>query len=482
MAVPFGPWRPDLGETEPGIVLTADNVLIQKNGYGPRKSFAAAPGAVALTAPPRGAVSVVLDDGGYTAFIATADDLYEMDAGYDFDSLGATLTVASDDDVSFLHFGDFLLLSDTATGMQAYNVETPAGVGAVSGAPAARVIFHCANTVVALGDGTDLKVIRNSAYNDHTKWKGGGADYQPLEDGEDLSGGCDLSNGRGLVLQRNAVRLMTFGAAGGGAQYALTKLSDGVGCVHPRSLISWNGMAAWRHTNGFYMSDGARPVSISSEKMEDWFQSIREPGSDSKIYGSVDPVQEMFWWRFKSTSDGSDTVFTRLLGFNYRLMEWVTATETTAALFRMATPGYSLEDLDTFGTLETLPYSLDSRFWSGGAPNLAALNGDLKFGFFDGANAAARVESASVGGQVSRLYTWATPVTDAENATVRLGVKDRLADAIAFKPAVAMTASGRCPIRGRGKYARFRVDIPAGEEWDYLRGVSDEVAPSGGPK
>src|SRR5690606_21057176 len=162
--------------------------------------------------------------------------------------------------------------------------------------------------------------------------------------------------------------------------------------------------------------------------------------------------------------------------------EFVEVDEGTTGLFKMSSPAMTLEELDAFGSLDNLPYSLDSAAWKGGRPRLAAMNGDYEFGFFDGDTLAATVDTATLTDNASMLISWAAPTTDAEDVTITLGVKDRLADAITWKDPASMTASGRVPLRGRGKALVLRTSIPAGTNWSYLRGIDGVVITKGGAR
>jgi hypothetical protein len=148
----------------------------------------------------------------------------------------------------------------------------------------------------------------------------------------------------------------------------------------------------------------------------------------------------------------------------------------------MASPGYTLEGLDAVATLDALPYSLDSRVWYGGEPRLAGLNGDLKFGFFDGTNLAATCETATQMFPERMRFQSVRPITDAQNATVQIGTKAALYSSLTYSTAASIQPSGRVPVRAAGKNARFRINIAAGESWNYIRGIDDLEAVGDGAR
>jgi hypothetical protein len=190
----------------------------------------------------------------------------------------------------------------------------------------------------------------------------------------------------------------------------------------------------------------------------------------------------MIWWRYPTNDTVSDTVFDDLIGFSWQYGRWVTASVSTAYLSRIATPGYTLDDMDSFGALDSLDMQLDSRFWSGGQPVFAALDADYKFATFTGTNQAAQITGATVNSPVTQLIGWGTPIDDAPNSTIELGVRDKLSDSITYKTAASKVRNGAVPLRGRGLNINFRWNNAAGEDWSYVKGVDHVRTAAGGPK
>lgn len=476
----FLPFRPDAGEL---LSSEVSDVFMTTGGYGPRPALQAAPGAVALADAPRGAFGAFLPDGTFKGFVATDDDVYTIDADYDFTSLSASLTVPPDDDQAFAQFGVYMLTSNTADGLKAYNMDTPAGLGAVSGAPKARVLFTANNQVIALGNGSSLlNRLSVSAFGDHTKWSGVGASKQDMNDGGAFTGGGDLGNGVAVIAQLRALRKMTFGNAGGGALFRLDRLADDVGCVHPRAQATYNGVFYCLHTDGFWATNGGAPINIGAGKVNKWF--LARCTDLTKVYASVDPKNTIIRWRYAAAGDGSTaTVFNSYLDYNWVTNEFIPGTEPTSAIFRMGTPGYVLDTLDTFGQLDDWSqYPLGSSFFQGGNFRLAGLDSSFKFGFFDGVNAAASLETATEGDGKSYLYTWCEPLTDDPDATVQLAVKERMSDSLIYKPGVSIATSGRAGIRGRGRYGRLRLNHAAGASWSKDTGIEGIMKSAGGPR
>ena len=474
--ISFPPFRPDAGEL---VSSEISNVFATAGGYGPRPTLQAAPGAVALPGAPRGAFGGFLPDGTFKGFAATATDVYSIDADYDFTSIEGSQTVPSGEDQAFAQFGIYMVTSNTTDGLKDYNMDTPSGVNAVTGAPAARYMFPANNQLVALGDGPNaLNKLSVSGFGDHTKWTSQGADAQEL-DGGAFTGGGDIGNGVAILLQNRAVRKMTFTNAGGGALFRLDRLADDVGCVHPRAQAVHNGTCYFVHTDGFWLTNGGPPVNVGAGKVNQWFLA-RCPDL-TKVSASVDPKNTIVRWRYPASGDGSsDTVYNSYLDYNWVANEFIPGTEPASAIFRMGAPAQTLDTLDTFGELDDWSqYPLGSAVWQGGNFRLAGLDADYKFGFFDGPNAAATTETATQTDGRSYLVNRLRLLSDDANATVQLGVKDDLAASITWK-AAASKFGQRYPVRGRGIYQRYRVNHAAGATWTNDTAITDIEAAAGG--
>jgi hypothetical protein len=478
----FLAFRPDAGEL---LSSEISNVLMTAGGYGPRPTLTAAPGADALAAAPRGAFGGFLPNGTFKGFVATASEIYTLDADYGYTALSASLSVPTDEDEVIGQFGIYMLATNTSDGMQAYNMDTPAGIAAVSGAPDARYLFTANNQVIALGDGSSaLNDLNISAFGNHTDWSGAGSDGQTVTTGGAFTGGGDLGGGAAILLQLRSVKVMRFGDSGGGALFRLNTLADDVGCVHPRSQVTYNGVCYFLHTDGFYAANGnGPPVNIGANKVNKWF--LARCADLTKASASVDPKNTVIRWRYPASGDGSTaTVYNSILDYNWVTGEFIPGTEATSAIFRMGTPGYNIGTISSaFGALSNWSqYPLGSAFWQGGNFRLAGLDSSYKFGFFEGSNAAAYEETATLGDGTSYLFNFCEPLTDDTSATVTLSVKNSLSASLDPQDASSIQTSGRAPLRGRGKYYRLKLNHAAGADWTKASSIEGIDKRAGGPR
>lgn len=477
MAYPFGPYRPDVGGPNSGFAKQADSVLPQAAGsggigYGPFPQLVTVAGATALSGAPRGNISLVKQDGTWAVFYGTVSTIEQLSASYGFTSISTGHACTSGDDWSFLHFGSYLLNTNTTDGFRAYNVETPAGNNTVSGAPDARSLFSCNNVVFALDCDGNNRRLQSSGIGDHTAWSSKGANGKTFEDGGALICGVDLKNGAAVVFQDSAMRLIQFGGAPGGSLYTITKIADGRGTVGERSVVSFDGMIFYLASDGFYKFTLGGNEPIGAEKVNRWFLSQVAVADLPSVQGAIDPKNKIVAWRYSAT---------KLLCYDWQLQEWFTVTASTSSLSRIATPGYTIDDIDSFGVLDAITVPFDDRFWQGGQPVFAALDANYKFATFSGTPMAATLETCVFDSPTHDLINFIVGEDDNSGGTLQVGVSDVLSTSPTFDTAVSRgSRTGRFAVRARGSSMAFRRNMSAGDTWTFANGVKfPEVAKGG---
>lgn len=488
MDIPFGPFAPDAGDPAPGICLVADGVLPQQLGYGPMQGLSVPSSAVALGGAPRGLYSPVKADGTWLVFGFEADSLNQMSATGTWSEIEGSLNCPDGYNFSATPFGAYFLYTNTTDGLRAYNIESGGSPAAVDDAGDPEFIFTATSSqVVALNckndAGTrDNRLMRVCAFNDHTNWASRGAGQQSFESGGAVICGAPLTQTSAAVFQERAIRLIEFGQFTGNAYFRTNLVSDGLGSVGAKSMVPFNGAIYWLATDGFCrLSPGGGIERIGAGRVDNWFLSRIDQSKMNLVEGAVDPFNKMIWWRWQATGD-TDIVFSRMLGYSWQWDRWVTATVTTTALTRLATPGYKLGDLTTlYGTLDAVPGVLGSRLFQGGQPVFAALNGDYKIAYFSGSNLAATLTTSRQINPVTGMLQWATPHTDAD-ATIELGTADTPQDDVSWKTAASIGRAGRVPLRGRGMNIAFRTKVAAAADWTYAHGLDAIKGSVGGPK
>lgn len=458
--LPFGPYRPDVAETNPGVSRYAVNVSMRKDAQGvsyhPRKSLQVATSATALPAEPKGGIAVITQSGSFKGYFGTATTLQALDADFGFTEIGNTYSLTSGHTWGFCQYGDHLIATNTTDGMLEYDIELGGSVTAIADAPSARFVFFWAEMVIALDCDGNNRMMRNSAPGSYTNWTTRGAQKSPFADGEALMGGGVLNQGQAVVIQRAGTHILTV--TGTDRIFRRDKVSE-VGALNPECIVQAPGSV--------YFWDASGPQRVTAQGVEAIGEgriarTYAEIVDQATLSGAYDPERRQVAWRIDAMN---------LIVYDIATGEFIPVEDDTSAIVKMANAALTLEDLDDFGTLDSLPYSLDSAAWQGGKPRLGALDADYKFGFFDGESLEAVIDTSTLTDRVSMLVSWCEPVTDAVDVTISLGVRDRLADTVTWKDPASLVASGRVPLRGRGKAITLRATIPAGATWSYIRGV-----------
>jgi hypothetical protein len=485
MQFPYGILAPDQTELAPGLMLQADGVQPLRDGYGPYPSITTAETAEALPGPPRGLFSYQTADGTWAVVAATASTVEKMNADFTWDSIDTGLTGAASDDMCFARFGTKLLYSNIGDGMRAYDVEAGGAASAVAAAKDPRWFWECGNILFGAdcldnAGNRDNRLIRSSAFSDHTNWTTKGADYQPLESGGALIWGGKLSDTTALVLQQRAVRLIQVGNVGN-ALWGIQSISEEFGSVGAKSCVSFDGTVWWWATDGlrkFTRGGGIeRPLA---GKMDKWFLDRVDQSDMSLIQGSIDPFRKNVMWRWKRSDNASSVVFEDIIGYNWEHNKPFTLTLQTSYLGFAAQTALTWDSYT--GVWDDADLEWDNRLLQGGQPLFGALGADYKFGYFAGPSLAATLETAINPSPISTLIGRGRPEDDSDDGTLELGVRNALNDATTWKTGVAKQTSGRVPLRGRGKYVAFRRNITAASTWTTAKGIDHIEAAGGGAR
>ena len=156
-------------------------------------------------------------------------------------------------------------------------------------------------------------------------------------------------------------------------------------------------VAYYLGSDGFYAFDGVGSNPIGAQKIDRTFFADLDQTHLRDVMGTWDPQRKLILWLYHGTANSG--LFNRLLIFNWELGRWslvdLTATpvewlESTS----YSTAGYTLDQLDPFGTVDQLKFSLDSRVWTSGNPMLGWFDGNHVQNFATGPSLPATIETS----------------------------------------------------------------------------------------
>jgi len=254
--------------------------------------------------------------------------------------------------------------------------------------------------------------------------------------------------------------------------FQFDNIARNIGCLTSNSIAQYGANTFFLSDDGFYMCDGQAVKAIGTEKIDRFFFDDIELAKLDKMSAAIDPVKNLVIWNYINQSNLS-----KQLIYNWQLNKWSYADLDVDYINSVYTPSSTLEGLDIFGSLDSLPASLDSRTWVGGALLFAGVK-DAKVVTFTGDRKAASLITGDIGLQGAQsVATLAKPLIDNGSAAVGIASRINLNNTLTFSSNVAADAEGRVGLRSAGRYHRVRV-APSGN-WTSALAVDVDLAPQG---
>lgn len=497
MIVPIAEYAPDMPDIPSVASDTVLNVLpATPTSYGPCPSLQAF--SSALTARCQGAIEMADTSGNVRVFAGDATKLYRSTTGASFpDVSGGTYTIANDQQWSFTTFGQRIVATNYNDGPQSYVEGTSSAFASLISTGMttlkARFVATVKDWVVFLNttDGTygaQPQRVWWSAINDPTNFPTPGtqtaanllSDFQdnagPHGRGMGLVGDLGTANA-GIFYERAVYRMIYSGLPD---IFDFAPAEGARGCLASGSIVQQGPIAFYFGEDGVYAFDGSSSRAIGKNKIDRTLLADLDFNHLDRISGAVDPKRGLIVWAYPGAGN-SNGVANRLL-FYSPFLDRFTITDVGAInaeiLIRGAAFGKTLEQLDSFGTIDSLLYSLDSSVWTGGVSVLAGFDSSHKFGYFDGSNLAATVDTSDfepVPGRQCKVNL-VRPLVDVSSATMATAPRDKIADSLSFSTDQPLTRSGYSATRARGRYHRFRIKVPAAATWNHISGVDVQEA------
>lgn len=497
--IPFGEWVPDQSDfhredqrrsSEASGVYPSTDL-----SYGPFPTFSTV-SSNALTARCQGAWSGRDKNGDVWAFAGDATKLYRRSgaAWSDVSKVATTYGIATDEFWQFVRIGDRLIALNIADYPQLFTLSSSTtfdNLGTTTWMPKARYGAQIGDHLM-LANIHDVSAVALGLAPTRLWWseKGNCTSFpEPATStaaaaqsgySAELPGGwiqgitSAVGGAAGAVFSDDAIHRIVV--TGPPAVFDFDLIEGARGCWAPGSICNYGPGAFYLAEDGFYVFNGSNSVPIGARRVDRWFLDQIDATYRHRINAVADPVRKLVIVSFPGDGSSSGTP-NLLLIWNWESNRWSHASATVETIFNDHSTGYTLEDLDAFGTLETLPYSLDSRAWAGGAAQLGAFGTDHKSGTFSGTNQAASLITQDFDAKGRRIFVSGfRPIVDGGTITGTIGYREEQDDAITYGTLAARGADGICRVRAEGRYVRARVDIAAGGTWTHAIGVQTNDA------
>lgn len=393
--------------------------------------------------------------------------------------------IASTAQWQFVQFNNFVIAVHVNVPPQVFDLRTDSAFTALGGSPPQAAYISVVNRFVVLSglSTTDgVYTVRWSGLNATTTWTSGvnQSDSQVLPDGGIVRG---VTGGdSGLVFQDSAIRRLTY-APGSPYIFGIDRIATDDGLFAPYSLISAADRVFYLSPQGFKMLlPGGYPTPIGKEKVDRTVLAEIDSSNLQLMLGASDPTHTRVFWAYKTRSS-SASAFDRIIVYDWMLERWAIVRASGEFITSLATPGLTLEGLDTaYGTnIDTIALgSLDDISISSQV-RLAGVDTTHKMGFFSGGSLEAIMETSEHGGDGRRIYVRGyRPVTDATSIFGSVSQRENLQAAPTYTSESQVNGIGKIDTRVSTRYARGKVRIPAGEIWTYASGLEPDVKLEGG--
>lgn len=404
MLVEFGEWMPDLPPlNNPGCVL-AQGCIPMGRGYEPFPT-ASIYSTNTMDARAQGAFSCRDADGTVFNFSGNASKLYRnTSAAFSNISKAGGYTTGTDERWSFTQFGRRVIATNFTDNVQSYVMGTSSAFADLAGSPPrARYCTTLKDFVVLANTADSPARVQWSALSDATSWTvsaATGADYQDL----DTSKGWirQIVGGEyGVVFQERAITRMTF--VGAPLWFQFDEVESERGTQAPGSVVKVGNTIFYLGTDlRFYAFNGTSSVPIGSNRVDKTFAAAVDTTYIHKVSACRDPRKPIVYWAFPGPGSSAGAC-NYIYAYNYQTDRWASVflDEPVASygevdlLHLQFAEGYTLDGLDTVNSsIDALPYSLDSAYWTGGQISLAAFTPGIVYQVvFDSAAYIARFTS-----------------------------------------------------------------------------------------
>lgn len=470
-------WMPDAAALGNPGALIADNVLPAPTGFRPLRSLA--PATDATDDRPRGALSVVDDDGTTYSYAGDETKLYRLAGSSWTDASGATYTTGAQERWEFVRWRDQVLATNFSDVPQTIDI-AGSTFSALTSAFKARHLAVVRDYAVAANtwdatDGNIIDRVRWSAFNDPADWTVSsvtGSDVRDLKVGGAIQ--RVLGGEYGVIVSERSVFRMTF--TGAPTYFQIEEVLPGFGAVSPGAVAQHGDRVFFLSENGFVMlTDGATPSFIGSGRVDRTVLQDLDFSNADRMSAAVDAKGSRVIWSYPGS--GTSGRPNRLVIYDWVLDRWSSGTVDLELLWRPAGISVTLEGVDSYDdNLDTLDISLDDDFWKGDSPRIGAFGADFKLSFFSGATLPAQLVTREVepnAGQRTSL-TAIRALVDGGSVSVRVGSRSSMASAVTYTSASTPRDTGRIPVRVSGRYLRTEMNLSG--DWTDALGVQLDQA------
>lgn len=477
---PWGPFVPDAPDYEsPGLGSGSSNAIPlddDQRSYGPLPSLSDI--SAAISGEVVGASSATDVDGASSTFAGTASALFRLStATFNDVSKAGGYTLSAQETWDFAVFGDFVIAAgDLGEPVQLFDLSGGSLFEDLSStAPNARKVATVRDFVV-LGNvfysdlGSRPDMVAWSAIGDPQTWPTPGSDTaasvqsgrQPLPDSgavQSIQGG--IGGADACVFCEDRIWRMQY--EGAPTVFRFDAVERARGAFAAGSVAAVGSVAYYLARDGFYAFDGANSTPIGAGKWDRFVLDDLDTANKDRITAAVDRTRKLIYWAYPGAGNTNGRP-NKVLIYNYAINEAFPANLDLMLIGSFKSAGFTLEDLDQFGTVDSINVSFDSPVWAGGANFVGAITSDGKLAEFSGPHLEATFQSNQFGGE--RAYvSGVRPFINSTGVTVQLRHKSTFEAGTIGTSFIAPAADSYAPFRVASRYFSVKAKVAAGSDW-----------------
>jgi hypothetical protein len=406
------------------------------------------------------------------------------------ESAGASVTIrriyttGSDENWEFAKWGNKVIATNFSDPVQVASIGAGGRFADLAGSPPkARHIAVCRDFVMLgnVNDGTAYPYrLHWSAIGSEIGWTPGTnlSDYQDLYNGgaiQKILGGEYAT----VFCEKSIYRLSYEGLP---VIFRVDEIEPGRGTPAPNSVVQLGNAAFYLGLDDFYYFDGIKSSPIGVGRIAKTFYADLDQSYMNRIVGAVDVINSIVFWSYPGEGNVSGLA-NKIIAYNYAANKWAGPINAQLEwLFSGLSEGVTLDGLvSLYGSLDDIPISLDSRYWSGGSTILSAFDSTHKLAAFTGDSMTATIETGEYAlnpGQRSLVFG-VRPLFDGNgSATAQVGSRNIENDSVTWSAAQSPNSQNNyCNFRANARYHRFRVIVDDG--FTHLFGVDVKSATVG---
>lgn len=502
-----GPWLPDLPAlNNPGLVVAKGLLPMSRDSYACMPGFARRSNK--LGEKMLGFFATKDRNGNPYNFCASSTRILEI-VGQD--SLWVDISPTKpllgnlDSFWSIVTYGERVIFSNGVDPIQSLTINFDRRTKPLSSDPDAPLALYLAvvrDWLVAanLRDATGSSFpqrIQWSAIDNPTRWPPPGSDDAIAEqsDFQDLigNGGAiqgivgNLGTADAAILMERAIYRMTY--VGPPAIFSFHQVEGARGAAAPGSIISVGAQVFYLGEDGFYQFDGTTSFPIGSERINKTILREIDLIKINQMSATVDPINSIVFWAYCSKGNRSGFP-NRLLAYNWTIQNddgslgrWTLNDLDCQMLCRSLTNRMGLDSMDqylnenaTSRSVDSLPFSLDSRVWMGGQPLLSMIDTE---GYLRVATAPGQVNAEIETGEFEAFPGYLTllgrVVPQIDSYNIKVAVKSRNSQAQSLPTGVfTPPKNGQTCHRSLARYHRLTLAVTNGT-FSYFNGLTVEV-------